>query len=42
MGSRVENIESTLTQHIIALAFLSVKQIVVMNWNQIASTLTIG
>ena len=30
LGSRVENIEST--QHIIALAFQSVKQIIMMNW----------
>ena len=32
LSSRVENIESTLTQHIIALAFLSVKQIIMMKW----------
>lgn len=32
LGMRVENIQSTLSQQIIALAFLSVKQIILMNW----------
>ena len=32
LGSRVENIESTVTQRIIALAFLSAKRIILINW----------
>ena len=32
LGSRIENIKSTLSHHIIALPFLSVKLILMMNW----------
>ena len=31
-GRRAANIEATLMQHIIALAFMSVKRIIMMNW----------
>ncbi|KAL7397330.1 hypothetical protein ABVT39_020256 [Epinephelus coioides] len=32
LGTRIESIQSKLTHHIIALAFMSVKRIILMNW----------